>query len=48
MAEKNGNEPWLFNFREAWLGILAFDFDGARRLCDFIMRPDAEYPTGQL
>jgi len=47
MAEKNGNEPWLFNFREAWLRTLAFDFDGARRLCDFIMRPDAEYPTGQ-
>jgi tetratricopeptide (TPR) repeat protein len=47
MAEKNGNEPWLFNFREAWLRTLVFDFDGARRLCDFIMRPDAEYPTGQ-
>jgi DNA-binding winged helix-turn-helix (wHTH) protein/tetratricopeptide (TPR) repeat protein len=47
MAEKNGNEPWLFNFREAWLRTLAFDFDGARRLCNFIMRPDAEYPTGQ-
>src|SRR6266851_2436258 len=46
MAEKNGNEPWLFNFREAWLRTLAFDFDGARRLCDFI-RPDTEYPTGQ-
>ncbi len=47
MAEKNGNEPWLFNFREAWLRTLVFDFDGARRLCDLIMRPDAEYPTGQ-
>jgi len=47
MSEKNGSDPWLFNFREAWLRTLAFDFDGARRLCDFIMRPDAEYPTGQ-
>jgi tetratricopeptide (TPR) repeat protein len=47
MAEKNGNEPWLFNFREAWLRTLVFDFDGARRLCDLIMRPGAEYPTGQ-
>jgi DNA-binding winged helix-turn-helix (wHTH) protein/tetratricopeptide (TPR) repeat protein len=47
MAKKNGNEPWLFNFREAWLRTLAFDFDGVCRLCDFIMRPDAEYPTGQ-
>jgi len=47
MAEKNGSDPWLFNFREAWLRTLVFDFDGARRLCEFIMRPDAEYPTGQ-
>jgi DNA-binding winged helix-turn-helix (wHTH) protein/tetratricopeptide (TPR) repeat protein len=47
LAEKNGSEPWLFHFREAWLRTLAFDFDGARRLCDFIMRPDAEYPTEQ-
>jgi tetratricopeptide (TPR) repeat protein len=47
MAEKNGNQPWMFNFREAWLRTLVFDFDGARRLCDMIMRPDAEYPTAQ-
>ena len=47
MAEKNGNDPWLFNFREAWLRTLALDFAGARRLCDFIMRPNAEYPTTQ-
>jgi DNA-binding winged helix-turn-helix (wHTH) protein/tetratricopeptide (TPR) repeat protein len=47
MAEKNGNDPWLFNFREAWLRTMAFDFEGARRLCEFIMGPNAEYPTGQ-
>jgi tetratricopeptide (TPR) repeat protein len=47
LAEKNGNEPWLFNFREAWLRTLTFDFDGARQLCNIIMRPGAEYPTGQ-
>jgi len=47
MAEKNGNDPWLFNFREAWLRTLAFDFEGALRLCEFIMGPNAEYPTGQ-
>src|SRR5262252_5401502 len=47
LAEKNGSEPWLFNFREAWLRTLVFDFDGARRLCNFIMRPEAEYPTEQ-
>jgi tetratricopeptide (TPR) repeat protein len=34
MAEKNGNDPWLFVFREAWLRTLVLDFDGARRLCD--------------
>ena len=47
MAEKNGNDPWLFNFREAWLRTLALDFAGARRLCEFITRANAEYPTGQ-
>jgi tetratricopeptide (TPR) repeat protein len=47
MAEKNGNDPWLFNFREAWLRTLVFDFDGARRICDTILQAKAEYPTGQ-
>jgi DNA-binding winged helix-turn-helix (wHTH) protein/tetratricopeptide (TPR) repeat protein len=47
LAQKNEDDPWLFNFREAWLRTLAFDFDGARRLCEFIMRPDSQYPTGQ-
>ena len=47
VADKNANDPWLFNFREAWLRTLALDFAGARRLCEFIMRPNAEYSTGQ-
>src|SRR5262249_2192612 len=47
MAEKNGTDPWMLNFREAWLRTLAFDFEGASRLFDFITRPDAEYPTEQ-
>jgi tetratricopeptide (TPR) repeat protein len=47
MAEKNGSDPWLLNFREAWLRTLALDFEGVRRLCEFIMRPGAEYPTSQ-
>ena len=47
IAAKNGNDPWLFNFREAWLRTLVFDFAGARRLCEVIMRAGAEYPTGQ-
>jgi len=47
MAEKNGSSPWLLNFREAWLRTLALDFEGVRGLCEFIMRPGAEYPTSQ-
>jgi DNA-binding winged helix-turn-helix (wHTH) protein/tetratricopeptide (TPR) repeat protein len=33
IAEKNGNEPWLFVFREAWLRTAVLDFVGARELC---------------
>jgi DNA-binding winged helix-turn-helix (wHTH) protein/tetratricopeptide (TPR) repeat protein len=42
IAEKNGNEPWLFVFREAWLRAAIFDFDGARRLCEEIVAGSAE------
>jgi len=47
MAEKNGNDPWLFNFREAWLRTLVLDFDGTQRICETILKAKAEYPTGQ-
>jgi DNA-binding winged helix-turn-helix (wHTH) protein/tetratricopeptide (TPR) repeat protein len=47
IAERNGNAPWLFIFREAWLRTLALDFDGARALCDTVTRQATEYPTGQ-
>jgi DNA-binding winged helix-turn-helix (wHTH) protein len=47
MAEKNGNDPWLFNFREAWLRTLVLDFDGTRRICETILQAKAEYSTGQ-
>jgi len=47
MAKKNGNDPWLFNFREAWLRILALDFEGSARVCDAILRSKALYPVGQ-
>ncbi len=33
LAEANGNEPWLFLAREAWLRTSVFDFAGARELC---------------
>ena len=36
MAEKNGNDPWIFVFREAWLRCVVLDFDGAQRLCDAV------------
>lgn len=47
MAEKNGNDPWLFNFREAWLRMLALDFDGSVRVCDVILGMKAPYPIAQ-
>jgi hypothetical protein len=47
IAERNGNAPWLFIFREAWFRTVALDFDGARVLCDTITREATEYPTGQ-
>jgi tetratricopeptide (TPR) repeat protein len=44
-AQKNGSDPWLFNFREAWLRMLALDFAGTRRVCEMILRANAETPT---
>src|ERR671924_2389304 len=38
MAEKNGNDPWLFNFREAWLRMLTLDFEGSARVCEAILQ----------
>src|SRR5262249_6060442 len=38
MAEKNGEDPWVYIFREAWLRTLCFDFEGVRRLSEIIMR----------
>jgi len=45
-AQKNGSDPWLFNYREVWLRTLAMDFAGAERLCERI-RDSSVYPTGQ-
>jgi len=47
MAEKNGNDPWLFNFREAWVRMLALDFEGSARVCDSILQMTTRYPVGQ-
>jgi len=46
IAEKNGSDPWLFQYREAWLRTLAMDFEGAQRVCRSLMRSSV-YPTGQ-
>jgi DNA-binding winged helix-turn-helix (wHTH) protein/tetratricopeptide (TPR) repeat protein len=46
-AAQNGNDPWLFIFREAWLRTLVFDFEGARRLCDSVISAGTVYPTAQ-
>jgi DNA-binding winged helix-turn-helix (wHTH) protein/tetratricopeptide (TPR) repeat protein len=47
MAERNGYDPWLLVFREAWLHVLVFDFAGAQRLCDSIIHGHAHVPPGQ-
>ena len=47
LATKNGNDPWLFIFREAWLRTLVFDFEGARRLCESVISSTTVYPTAQ-
>jgi len=47
LAAKNGNDPWLFVFREAWLRTLVFDFEGATRLCDSVISSTTVYPTAQ-
>jgi tetratricopeptide (TPR) repeat protein len=42
LAEKNGEDPWVFIFREAWLRHLCFDFEGVRQLSEIMMRSDTE------
>src|SRR5262249_24725211 len=41
-AGKNGADPWVHVFREAWLRNLCFDFEGAQQLSTVIMRSNAE------
>ncbi len=42
LARKNGEDPWVFVFREAWLRALCCDYEGVQRLSEIIMRSDAE------
>ncbi len=47
IAETNGNEPWLFVSREAWLRTALLDFAGARELCkEMAARSAAAYWRG--
>ena len=45
-TERNGGDPWLFSYREAWLRTLALDFQGAQQVCVELTRSSV-YPTGQ-
>jgi len=38
---------WLLSFREAWLRTVAFDFEGARRICQGTGKVGGEYPDSQ-
>src|SRR5260370_36009053 len=40
LAQKNGEDPWVFIFREAWLRSLCFDFEGVLRLSRTAMRSE--------
>jgi DNA-binding winged helix-turn-helix (wHTH) protein/tetratricopeptide (TPR) repeat protein len=42
LAEKNGEDPWIHIYCEAWLRLLCFDYDGVNRLSEIIMRSNAE------
>lgn len=46
-AEKNGNSPWLFVFREAWLHILVLNYEGARQLGDSVVDGETGHLRGQ-
>ena len=46
-AAKNGNDPWILRIREARLRAIALDFEGARQLCETMIRSDSGYPKGQ-
>jgi len=46
-AEKNGNSPWLFVFREAWLRTLVLDYEGARLLGETVADGENGYLRGQ-
>jgi hypothetical protein len=42
LAEKNGEDPWIFILCDVWLRANCFDYEGVRQLSTIIMRSDAE------
>jgi len=46
-VQENLARSWALDFREAWLRILAFDFEGAQKICDAICASKPEYLSGQ-
>jgi DNA-binding winged helix-turn-helix (wHTH) protein/tetratricopeptide (TPR) repeat protein len=45
--DENLARYWLLSFREAWLRTVAFDFQGARRICQGTGKVGGEYPDSQ-
>ena len=45
--DENLARYWLLSFREAWLRTVAFDFEGARRICQGTGKAGGEYPNSQ-
>ena len=50
LSAKNGNEPWrgIFEAMLGWLHMQAFDFDGARRIAESLLKTFNEEPAGQV
>jgi len=46
-ADENIARSWLLTFREAWLRILVFDYEGAHRICEAIVQTRGDYHPGQ-
>jgi len=45
--DENLSLYWLLTLREAWLRTLAFDFEGARQICQATCNVRGEFPDGQ-
>jgi DNA-binding winged helix-turn-helix (wHTH) protein/tetratricopeptide (TPR) repeat protein len=42
LAEKDGEDPWMFIFGDVWLRLLCADFEGVRSVSSLLMRSNAE------